>query len=174
MLKRKRLLFRATDFLDKEEEKRIMSECAKDLAKPYILQIIIHEIRHGFGYRHIFSASADKDNYYKDYDEMRGIFGDNILEEVVTEGSHSAPKYCLCDGLSCDGQASLFPFRGKCDIMATRFLYFDQVGLKNGKDFVDTSSGDQSILQSAKAQNIDIDSIKRCYVCGGRPTDVKP
>ena len=171
-VKDKETSFKTTDYFNKEQEKEVIAECARELAKPYILQIIIHEIRHGFGYMHIFSASADKDNYYENYNEIKGIFGDNVLEEVVTEGSHPAPKYAsVMDYLVMDRPSLSVP--GKCDIMATRFLYFDQVGLKevkDGKYFVDTSSGDQSILQAAEAQKIDIDNIKRCYVCGGRPT----
>ena len=166
----KRASFKAEDFLNEEKEKEIIGDCAIKLAKPYILQIIVHELRHGFGYRHIFSASADKDNYYEDYDEIKGIFGNNILEEVVTD-SHPAPKYAsVMDYLVMDRPTLFVP--GKCDIMATRFLYFDQVGLKDVKDgekeFVNTSSGNQSILQAAKAQSIESDSIKKCYVCGGR------
>lgn len=162
--------FKKEDFLDEEREKKVIGQCAAELAKPYILQVIIHEIRHGFGYRHIFSASADKDNYYEDYDEIKGIFGDTVLEEVVTEGHHPAPKYAsVMDYPVQDRPVLSVP--GKCDVMATRFLYFDQVELKmkdGEKEFVNTSSGSQSILQAAKAQRIKSDNIKKCYVCGGR------
>ena len=152
---------------DEEEQAALLGKCAKDLAKPYIVQVLVHEIRHGLGYRHIFSGSADKGNYYTDYDEMKRIFGDSALFEASGYPNTLPKSASLMDYLVLD--KPFLSVSGKCDIQATRFLYFDQVGLKDEKGFVDTSSGDKSILQAAEKQKINTKHIKQCHVCGGRP-----
>ena len=154
------------EYFDKAEEEALIGECIKNLAEPYLVLLIVHEIRHGLGYRHIFSASADSKNYYTSYDEMKQIFGDNISLEASGYPNALPKSASLMDYLVSD--KPILPVSGTCDIMATRFLYFDQVELKDGKDFVDTSAGDKSILQAAQAQGIKTKDIKRCRVCGGR------
>lgn len=154
------------EYFDKEEEEALIGQCVRNLAKPYLLQLIVHEIRHGLGYRHIFSGSADEENYYTNYDEMKRIFGDSIPLEASGYPNALPKTASLMDYLVAN--KPILPVSGKCDTMATRFLYFDQVGLKEGKGFVDTSSGDKSILQAARAQGINAEDIKKCRVCGGR------
>ena len=155
------------EHFDEKEQAELLGKCAKNLAKPYIVQLLVHEIRHGLGFRHIFSGSADKNNYYTDYEEVKRIFGDNVLFEASGYPNTLPQSASLMDYLVAD--KPFLSFSGKCDIQATRFLYFDQVGLKNGPGFVDTSSGDKSILQAAEDQGIAVENVKQCHVCGGRP-----
>ena len=155
------------EHFDEKEQAALLGKCAKTLAKPYIVQVLVHEIRHGLGYRHIFSGSADKDNYYTSYNEIERIFGASVLSEASGYPDALPKSASLMDYLVLD--RPFLSVSGKCDIQATRFLYFDQVGLKDREGFVDTSSGNKSILQAAEDQKIATEDIKKCHVCGGRP-----
>lgn len=162
----------SADDLDQTKDKEIRIQCARKMARSRILRTIIHEIRHGLGFRHVFSASADRENYYRNYDEMGEIFGapvwldgTPVFQEEVTAGSKEPSYYSSV----MDYGTIYYPIlsvSGKYDISATRYLYFDQlevndlqqteVELDPGetvvaeneiKGLITLSSADKSILQ---------------------------
>ena len=56
------------------QDKDIIKSCAKKLAFLPILGVTLHEMLHGFAQRHVFSASVDTENFYKDDREIRKDF----------------------------------------------------------------------------------------------------
>ena len=178
----------STGVLDYDKDREIQEQCGRKMARTSILSTIVHEMRHGHGFRHAFSASADRDNYYKDYEEIKALFGESVLMDDITE-SHPMPARFSS---LMDYGSLLFPeltVPGKYDIAVTRYLYFDQLetvdekGVVNG--FVTLDSGDKSITQELSAgpvlftdlkskqnrQEINEDQLKRYFVCGGKNFD---
>ena len=153
------------------KDKEITEECAYKLSRSNILSTLLHEMGHGFSYRHVFSASADKNNHYKSYDEIKNIFGENILEDESTP-SHPQPAQfsSVMDYGSYEVPTLTVP--GKYDIAITRFVYFDKVELEDGQLLevpagADSSpnSPQKSIEDIAKEKNV---KLKQYKVCGGK------
>ena len=157
------------------EDKKIQLDCGKKIAHNYILYSTIHEIRHGLGFRHVFSASADKENYYRNLEEITDIFGDSFSRDV-TKSYQSPPKYSSVMDYG-DKYSPALTVPGKYDIAATRYLYFDEIETVNDEGDISgalqLSSGEKSILQTSKKKGIGKDSLKKYRVCGGRRQDVK-
>lgn len=144
----------STGVLDYDKDREIQEQCGRKMARTVILSTTVHEMRHGHGFRHAFSASADEDNYYKSYDEIKAIFGESILMDNVTD-SHSMPARFSS---LMDYGNFYFPrltVPGKYDIAATRYLYFDQLETVDEKNvavgYVTLDSGDESIRQELSA-----------------------
>lgn len=148
----------------------IQIQCARKLARTHILHNVVQEIRHGHGFRHVFSASADTEHHYKDYDEIEALFGDvenmhnspfpvwedNLIKDQkdwegnLIEDQKTPPYYSsVMDQIDMD--FPILPVPGKYDIAATRYLYFDQLETTDDKDVVDgfvtLDSGDKNIAQ---------------------------
>ena len=169
---------------DLEDGERVKS-CAKKLAFLPILGVTLHEILHGFAQRHIFSASVDNTNFYKNYDEIKKIFGDSVSKTVkglfgdlpFVEGTNChphPPQYSsVMDYMDFYNPLLFVP--GKLDIAALRFIYFDKVDLKGGGTLEVPSGADRdpgnsqkSILQAADAKKYEREDIKSYKVlCGG-------
>lgn len=155
-------------------DKNITRECTIKIAQTRLLETTLHEILHGFGLRHVFSASTDKGNYYKSYNEIKDIFGDIPID--INHSHPHPPKYASV----MDYSSTPYPILsvpGKYDIAAIRFLYFDKIELNNGK-LLEISAGadrnfkepQKSILESTEIQGVPRDQLKRYKVCGGRKT----
>ncbi len=157
------------------DDNHLVQICAWKLARPKLLGVTLHEMGHGFGLRHVFSASADKANYYEDYDEIRELFGDEIIEDV-SESYTTPAKYSSVT----DYTAHQYPkltVPGKYDVDAIRFIYFDKVGLvktdANKEKFLEIPYLDnnekkqKSIVAYAEEQNKS-HLLKRYRVCGGK------
>ncbi len=151
-------------------DKEIIKECAPKVAETEILNAVLHEMGHCFAYRHVFSCSADKDNFYESHDEMRDIFGKDILTDDTKSHPHPAQFACVMDY-----GHPMFPLLsvpGKYDIAVTRFVYFDKVMLNNGK-LLDIPAGadndpenpQKSILEVMEEQQV---NLKKYRVCGGK------
>ena len=153
------------------KDTQIIDHCVIKISQPQILFAILHEMGHGFAYRHIFSASVDKDNFYSDYEEIKNIFGEDILFDSTKSHPHPAQFSSVMDYGN-----PYFPFLtvpGKYDIAATRFIYFDKVELRQGGKFFNIPAGadkdlnnpQKSILETENTSNV---QFKRYKVCGGR------
>ena len=151
-------------------DKKILKTCAPKLAEIKILQTTLHEMGHGFAYRHVFSCSADQANFYNSYDEMKGIFGGDILTDD-TESYPNPPQFsCIMDYYNL--QFPILGVPGKYDIAATRFIYFDKVELDDG-ELLDIPAGadkdpanpQKSILDVIQEKQV---SLKKYRVCGGK------
>ena len=158
----------------------IIKECAGKMAEVAILNILLHEMGHCFGYRHVFSASADKDNFYKSYDEIRKIFGENILEDSTESYSAPAQFSSLMDYGAFQYPGLTVP--GKYDIAVTKFLYFDKIDLVDGGTLDIPAGADSNpeapqkdIISIAKEKGLSIGEentrngkkVKQYRVCGG-------
>lgn len=155
-------------------DKKEIALCARKLSFVKILETTLHEMLHGVGKRHVFSASADKDNYYKTYKEMKDIFGDLVPTDEKTDSYSNPPQFSS----QMDYPNFLFPVLpvpGKLDIAALRFIYFDKVELVEG-GFLDVPAGadqnpenpQKSILATLKAKKLTKKDIKFYNVCGGK------
>ena len=168
------------------QDKNIIKSCAKKLAFLPILGTILHEMQHGFAQRHVFSASVDTDNFYKDYDEIKRIFGtvvSDTMKEIFREDLNfdggtkchpEPPKYSsLMDYMDLYNPFLFVP--GKLDIAALRFIYFDKVDLKGGGVLEVPSGADKnpiqpqkSILKKADSEGLTKEDLKSYKVlCGG-------
>ena len=105
-------------------DKQIIISCGKKLTKQALLGLILHEMGHSFGLGHNFKASADSANYYQSEDEVKAIFPNiKSVEEiahfssVMDYGKNSHPE---------------LTFLGKYDLAALRYLYLDEIELKDG------------------------------------------
>ena len=167
---------------DKEEIK----SCARKLAFLPILGIILHEMLHGFAQRHIFSASVDSENFYKNYNEIKKIFGNIVSNKMkklfgdfpFVEGTNchpGPPQYSsVMDYMDLYNPVLFVP--GKLDIAAFRFIYFDKVDLKQKGGVLKVPSGadrdpkkpQKSILEAADAEGYSKEDLKSYKVlCGG-------
>ena len=156
------------------KDKKEISSCAEKLSFVKILETTLHEMLHGVGMRHIFSASADRNNYYKTYKEIRDIFGSFFPMDEKTVSYPYPPQFSS----QMDYVNLLFPVLpvpGKLDIGALRFIYFDKVELVKG-GFLNVPAGadkdpqnpQKSILATAKAKGLTKKDIKAYKVCGGK------
>ena len=155
------------------EDEKVLQECSVKIAKVKILETTLHEILHGFGFRHVFSASTDKNNYYNSYDEITEIFGEQVPIDITDSHPHP-PKYSSVMDYA-DAIFPILPVPGKYDIAATRFLYFDKIELTD-ESMIEISAGadrnfekiQKNILESTKEQGILPHQLKKYKVCGGR------
>ena len=104
----------------------LIAACAPKLARADILSVLIHEMLHGAGLRHVFSASADKDHFYKTYEEMKAVYGDLVIEDGKTPSHPHPPQYssAMDYGGGVASPAMIVP--GKLDTAALRFVYYDK------------------------------------------------
>ena len=155
------------------DDDNAIKTCAQKLAQIKILETIQHEMLHGLALRHVFSASADSDNYYKTFKEAQNIFGFNIPMDKTKSHPHPPQFSSLMDYF--DLQHPILPVPGKLDIAALRFIYFDKVKLKNG-GFLEVPAGadkdpenpQKSILATAISEGLSKEDIKSYRVCGGK------
>ena len=167
------------------QNKTEIKSCAKKLAFLPILGTTLHEILHGLAQRHVFSASVDSENFYKDYNEIERIFGNLVSRKMkkffgdfpFVEGTDchpNPPQYSsVMDYMDLYNPMLFVP--GKLDIAALRFIYFDKVDLKAGGVLNVPSGADRdpnnpqkSILQTAIAKNYQKEDLKNYKVlCGG-------
>ena len=173
------------------QDKEAIKSCAKKLAFLPTLGLTLHEILHGFGQRHVFSASVDVNNFYKNREEMQKIFGNAVERkakklfgiENLTEGTNchpQPPQYSsVMDYMDFYNPILFVP--GKLDIAALRFLYFDKVERVKMKDGapvhdgfldvparVDADKPPKSVLQAAGEAGLQKEDL-RSYntLCGG-------
>ena len=135
----------------------------------------MHEMLHGFASRHIFSASVDRENFYKSYDEMKALFGGDIFVDATESHPHPPQYSSVMDYMSFHHPYLSVP--GKLDIAALRFIYFDHVELAGG-GFLKVPSGvneadpdrsQKSILQAIKAAGLKRKDLKPYeMLCGGK------
>ena len=172
------------------KDKDIIDSCAKKLAFLPTLGLTLHEMFHGLGQRHVFSASVDTENFYRDYKEIEGkegIFGtlvSDTMKDIFKEDlpyvkgvkTHPQPaKYSSVMDYADLSNPTLF-VPGKLDIDTFRFIYFDQVLLEDG-GFLDVPAGansdsknpQKSINQTAEEQNKKPNQYN--VLCGGEKMD---
>ena len=172
------------------KDKSHIEVCAKDMARARILQAILHNMLEGFGPIPVLSASADAENFYKNSDEIKRIFGENVEVEKSEDDLHpNAPQYSSVMDVSGDIEHPTLAVPGKLDIAALRFIYFNQVELKkgikspdpkytmclsDGRCFLKIPSGtnpdlsytQKSILETVKQAGLTKEDIKVYGVCG--------
>ena len=168
------------------KDKEFVTACAYKISRTKILQVTVHEMLHGKALRHIFSASADKDNYYENFKEIKDIFGkdikDSFKEDIFFEGipgySHPPKTSSVMDYFHLHYPILAVP--GKLDIAALRFVYFDKVEkvkFKEGEDpFLEIPAGadrdpdnpQKSILAVIDSKNFSRQDIRSYRVCGGK------
>ena len=172
------------------QDKKVIKTCAQKIAFLPVLGVTLHEILHGFSQRHIFSASVDKENFYKSRREIRNIFGTAVSDTMknlfgdlpFTEGTNchpQPPQYSsVMDYMDFYNPILFVP--GKLDIAALRFIYFDKVDLKNGGVLKvpsgankDPHNPQKSILKTARDRGWSKEDLKSYRVlCGGdKPED---
>ena len=147
------------------QDAKIVASCAQKLARVKVLQATVHSILRSLGMKDMFSASADRENFYK-HDEMQKLFGRSHLE-MATASHPDPPQYSsVMDRM--DFEYPVLPVPGKWDIEALRFIYFDKVKKANG-GFLHVPSGadrdpnnpQKSILEAAGSEK-----LKEHKVCG--------
>ena len=142
----------------------IVWNCAKKIAEVDILNTTLHEMGHGFAYRHVFTGSTDEGNFYNNYDEIKSIFGQDI-DVASMDGYPDLPQYSTV----MDYAHPYFPgmsVPGKYDIAVTKFVYFDQVELEGG-EVLHVPAGEEEqkpILDIIEEAGV---RVKRYKVCGG-------
>lgn len=154
-------------------DSKIIEVCARKIAAVDILNTTLHEMGHGFGYRHVFSASADENNFYKSYDEVKKIFGDDVVMELTHNHKTPAKFSSVMDYGHVQFPGLTVP--GKYDIAVTKFIYFDKVDLANGGT-LDVSAGadnDPSALQKDILSVVKENGkeVRKYRVCGGKSLD---
>ncbi len=154
-------------------DKEIIRECAYTISQENILSTVLHEMGHGLAYRHVFSASADKENFYANYEEITSIFGKEILFDDTKSYPNPAQFSSVMDYLNFYFPVLTVP--GKYDIAVTRFVYFDKVELEDGGFLTvpagadaDLKSPQKNILRTEAEQTV---RFKRYKVCGGKKQD---
>ena len=170
------------------QDKEIIDSCTKKLAFLPILGVTLHEMLHGLGQRHVFSASVDTQNFYSSYDEIQEIFGNlvsNTMKDLFKEDlpyvkgvpfHPQPPQYSsVMDYMNFDNPILFVP--GKLDIAALRFIYFDKVDGQNGEVLEvpagadnDSDNPQKSINQTAQEQAKKPKQYR--VLCGGeKPRD---
>ena len=150
------------------DDKELREECAYKMAEVDILNTLLHEMGHGFGYRHLFSASADKNNFYESYGEMRNIFGEDILEDSTDSYLSPAQFSSVMDYAHPYFPGLTVP--GKYDIAITKFLYFDKMDLVGGGT-VDIPAGAVVNDNNKPKEILEVvgnKKIKKYKACGGK------
>ena len=167
----KRFDRKSPDLYDKER----ITTCAGQLSRSVVLGTILHEMLHGFANRHIFSASVDKENFYKSYDEIKFRFGSDIFIEATASHPHPPQYSSVMDYMSFHHPVLSVP--GELDIATLRFIYFDQVELAkggflkvpSGVNKEDPDSSQKSILQAVKNAGLTREDLKSYKIlCGGK------
>ena len=162
------------------QDKAVLNSCAHKISRIKILGTTLHEMLHGVGLRHVFSSSADRDNFYKTFTEMTELFGEDFGGKVSlreTKNHPLPPKFSsLMDYFSLQYPILFVP--GKLDIATLRFVYFDKVELvkKGAEPFLEVPAGadrnpdspQKSILSVAKDNNLKKEDLKFYRVCGGK------
>ena len=167
-------------------DKNIINTCVKKIAFLPILGVTLHEMLHGLGQRHVFSASVDTENFYRDYKEIEGKEG--IFETLVSDTMKDIfkedlpyvkgvkfhpqpPKYSsVMDYMDFYNPILFVP--GKLDIAALRFIYFDKVDLQNG-EFLEVPAGADSDSENPQksinqtAQEKEKEPRQYNILCGG-------
>ena len=152
----------------KDEE--IIQKCVKKIAEADALNTTIHEMGHGFSYRHVMSASADKNNFYESYDEIKRIFGEDILTDETKSYTKPAQYSSVMDYGHFQFPRLTVP--GKYDIAVTKFVYFDKVELVDGRVLDIPAGADRdpnnpqvSISRVAGEKQV---QVRKYKVCGGK------
>ena len=118
----------ATDLDDFE----ILRSCAVKVATPNILDTILHELGHNSSKAHNFECSVDKNNFYKDLNEMKAYFPSADLsdsEELQNHEINNIPQTsCVMDYIPFD----VLPLTvlGKNDLRVLRYVYEDELELE--------------------------------------------
>ena len=146
-------------------DKEIVQTCSWHLAQDSLLGVVLHEMGHGFGLRHVFSASADKDNYYDSYEQIGDIFGP-LAKSSFSEKDFPVPQYSsVMDYSQLEFPKLTVP--GKYDLAAIRFIYFDEVELDTG-EFVKVPSSFNNQESIKDVLERIHKSAKQYKVCGGK------
>ena len=171
----------------------LIAACARKSSRADVLATLVHEMLHGFGLRHVFSASADKDNFYKTYDEMKAVYGELVIEDEKTPSHPHPPQYSSMMDYGGGVLAPAMIVPGKLDTAALRFIYYDKVervkrrgevlarngflhipasgiaGASGGKRVSGRSQSPQkSVLAAAAAADLSREDLKHYKVCGGK------
>ncbi len=145
------------------DDKSITRQCAITMAREEMLSTILHEMGHTFSLMHNYTASVDTKNMYESYEEIKAIFGDNILNNSTP--SHPKPAYfssVMDYGLFTQ---PLLTVPGKYDIDAIRFIYYDRVQTQDGsmiKVANNPNKDTKSILQIANKQGKKVKKYAKC------------
>ena len=163
------------------DDSDIVWNCAKKMSEVNILNTTLHEMGHGLAYRHVFTGSTDEDNFYKSYDEIKRVFGEDIDVESM-DGYPDLPQYSTV----MDYAHPYFPgmsVPGKYDIAVTKFVYFDQVELEGGGvlhvpsgekeqkpivDVIKEAQQAQASREDAAIEGVSEIEVKKYKVCGGK------
>ena len=111
----KRLVFHPED--PRLQDTEIINRCAHKISQVQILETTLHEMLHGVGLRHIFSASADSENFYNSYKEMRELFGENFGGKVFPEGDKKSPS-----------SAAIFFLNGLLELAFSQLIFAGKAG----------------------------------------------
>ena len=113
------------------DDRDISIACGKRISEDQVLFVMLHEIGHIFGLAHNFEGSVDKENYYKSVAEIRNYFPSFHLAPLQTEADIIKTSSVM------DYIPSLYAYPltvlGKYDLEALRFLYMDQIRVKDSK-----------------------------------------
>ena len=141
------------------DDKEVVQDCAIRLAESKLLQVVLHEMGHGFGLRHVFSASADVDNFYQNDRQIDDLFskkytGWDLITDSINLADLSHNNLTVEDLLIEDGKQYQNPAKyssvmdytahqypkltvpGLYDVAAIRFIYFDEVELTDEKGLI--------------------------------------
>ena len=152
------------------DDKEIIEKCSRKLAESHILSVTVHEMGHCFGLQHVFSASADTENYYKNYKEIKRIYDtDEFIEATEESYPYHPPKFSSV----MDYGHPYFPqlsVPGKYDIAAIRFVYFDKVEQAGGSlldvpagvDEEDKEKSQKSISDVVSKRSVEVKKYKVC------------
>ena len=134
-------------------DRDIIISCGEKLTKQSILSLILHEMGHNFGLAHNFQASVDHENYYETEEEIRAVFPQIDSMEDLAHSS-SVMDYLKLDQLAMN-------YLGKYDLAALRYLYLDELELKDGS-FKDLKI--PVALKSQKALSEDLLKERKKYL----------
>ena len=120
-----------SDYRTELGDSDLIKACAVKVSRPFLLNVILHEMGHNVSKGHNFECSLDKDNFYKDLDEMKKHFPKadlSDLEELKKINKNPIPKSsCVMDYINY--QSLPLPVLGKNDLMVLRYLYEDELEL---------------------------------------------